>query len=704
MVSVQPGRCSHGHTRHFLLVSILDYVRSLIFLSRFPVSGLLRKPHSPTMSKLYEDIQFAPNQDQIRLLRLHPRTSSSAPPPGHDEQVEAIECDLYPVALLEAKSQGYEALSYTWGDQKNRLDIVINGQTTAVGRNLHAALNLFRNSEVLLWVDAVCINQEDNVEKSKQVDMMATIYSYAKKTRVWIGSAEGDSDNVMQNLARIGRTVIDREAYEPFITMATLSIKEPSGAVQAENQAAELVQDLLEESLVNVEDSLSLLTGFCDLVARGYWKRVWILQEIVLSRSVDVYCGKEKLDFAALHAAILFIIYMHVLLSKHLASLLMVMLEEEGDFPADCEMKTQFDSIIAIEIPPSASFAAAMRLRYHDPVRDITHNDLNLIQILSRIRVGREATDHRDRIFALLGMVADRDILRLVPNYEASCATVYSNAARAMIAAGQVDILAFSQWNKKDQTMPSWVPDWREEVKKPYGQMPWDTPYKASGSEETLEGLVQLDSSSHLKLRGYIVDSIESLKARCNHGKWLGLQNRREAVIYLNDIMTLCQISNEKLERTGVDIYSNPNLRERAYQRVPVADLYSTGFVRQASVEECHRGHAEVITDFTQWLNNDPNAAGLPITNTLRSYYNMMAEQVERRPFVTTKGFVGLAPWVSQEGDLIVVFPGAKFPYVIRRYNHGVCVLVGEAFVHGIMHGEYFEDSEQHEMEKFVLK
>lgn len=83
--------------------------------------------------------------------------------------------------------------------------------------------------------------------------------------------------------------------------------------------------------------------------------------------------------------------------------------------------------------------------------------------------------------------------------------------------------------------------------------------------------------------------------------------------------MTLCQTSNDKFEKTGVDIYSDPALRERAYQRMPVADLYSTGFVRQASVDECHMGHAEAIVDYTQRLNNGPGA-GLPITNTLHVF------------------------------------------------------------------------------------
>lgn len=53
---------------------------------------------------------------------------------------------------------------------------------------------------------------------------------------------------------------------------------------------------------------------------------------------------------------------------------------------------------------------------------------------------------------------------------------------------------------------------------------------------------------------------------------------------------------------------------------------------------------------------------------------------------------------------MIVIFHGAKFPYVLRRYDHGGCVLVYEAFVHGIMYGEYFAGSQEREMEEFVLR
>ncbi|KAH8587866.1 heterokaryon incompatibility protein-domain-containing protein [Bisporella sp. PMI_857] len=655
------------------------------------------------MSELYTPLD---STREIRLLRLHSRSSSSKTSSVQIEENVPIYCDLYPVAFHEARNQGYEALSYTWGTSKDPLSIQVNGTEVPVTRNLHVALQHLRveTSEVVLWVDALCINQMNEKEKNEQVNMMRDIYAYAKSTRVWLGPVVKTSDEIMVQLAQIGKTVIDCGAFDLFIRMTTLSIKDPSGAVQAEEQATKLVEDMLDRSLAQLEDSLRLLTGFCDLLSRPYWSRVWILQEIVVSRNVEVYCGKLKIGFAFLHAAMLYIIYMQTFLSTQLVKPLTALLEAsaDGNFPPDCELKAQFDSVNSTEIPPSASLVSGMRLRYHDPAQESGETKPNLIQLLARTRVGREATDPRDRIWALLGMAADTEVLRIIPNYADtnSCAAVYCNAAHAMIASGHIDILAFSQWSKKDPMIPSWVPDWREEVKQPFGQLPWDTPYSASGSTKLPEHLDQT-VLSHLKINGFLVDSIESLRPQCNDGEWLSMQHRHAACIYLQHIMSLCQISDEKLVKSGVEIYADPSVRERAYQHLPVADLYSTGFVRRATIDECHLGHAEVITDYIQRKNHGPSA-GAPVTNTFRSYYIMMGQQIERRPFVTMKGFVGLAPKHAEEGDVIVIFPGARFPYVLRRCDDGKYVLVGETFVYGIMYGELV--TEGREMKEFVFK
>ena len=52
---------------------------------------------------------------------------------------------------------------------------------------------------------------------------------------------------------------------------------------------------------------------------------------------------------------------------------------------------------------------------------------------------------------------------------------------------------------------------------------------------------------------------------------------------------------------------------------------------------------------------------------------------------------VGLAPSHAQKGDVIVIFLGAKFPYVLRETDHGTYTFVGEAYVHGVMYGEFIK-------------
>jgi hypothetical protein len=179
------------------------------------------------------------------------------------------------------------------------------------------------------------------------------------------------------------------------------------------------------------------------------------------------------------------------------------------------------------------------------------------------------------------------------------------------------------------------------------------------------------------------------------------MANRHEACKYLSEIMSLCQISNSKFEDSGVDIYTDPSIRERAYQCVPVADMFCVGFVRRAEADECQLGHAEVIADFRTRQTHGPAGESL-MTSTFRSYHIMMGKQVERKPFVTRKVFVGLAPKHVEEGDVIVVFSGAKFPYIWRKHDDGTYVLVGEAFVHSLMYGEWMNESR--EMQYFVLK
>ena len=130
---------------------------------------------------------------QIRIIAL-------APGKWDDE----IECSLKTVSLDDDPS--YETLSYVWGDPKLRKKtILLQRQRFQVTPSLESALRHLRHIETerTIWVDAVCINQKDDVEKAVQVKQMQLIYARTSHLVIWIGDASGDSDLGMETVREV---------------------------------------------------------------------------------------------------------------------------------------------------------------------------------------------------------------------------------------------------------------------------------------------------------------------------------------------------------------------------------------------------------------------------------------------------------------------------------------------------------------------
>ncbi|PMD21171.1 HET-domain-containing protein, partial [Hyaloscypha hepaticicola] len=123
---------------------------------------------------LYEPLLTSSRQ--LRLLILNPCTNPK----------EAIRCTLVKISLDSPPK--YEALSYTWGEPVDDFEIIVNSVTFAVRRNLWEALYHLRggNSRAL-WIDAVCINQNNISERNEQVQMMRRIYERAQRVVIWLG-------------------------------------------------------------------------------------------------------------------------------------------------------------------------------------------------------------------------------------------------------------------------------------------------------------------------------------------------------------------------------------------------------------------------------------------------------------------------------------------------------------------------------------
>jgi hypothetical protein len=137
--------------------------------------------------------------DSIRLLRLMP---------DEDDTVN-IRCELFEYALQKSDKAThlYEALSYVWGGSDKRQSIFIDNQYLAVTLNLHAALLRLRDHDIprIIWVDAVCINQEDEQEKEHQIQFMAKIYGKASRVIVWLGESADNSDVALEAIRAAGK-------------------------------------------------------------------------------------------------------------------------------------------------------------------------------------------------------------------------------------------------------------------------------------------------------------------------------------------------------------------------------------------------------------------------------------------------------------------------------------------------------------------
>ncbi|KAM3071600.1 hypothetical protein ACMFMG_009476 [Clarireedia jacksonii] len=137
------------------------------------------------ISQLEQSFQYSPldpSVDGIRLLILEPGAKGEIPT-----------CTLRHVTFRQRPK--YEALSYTWGDETQRQNILLEGHSVSVTKNLYNALcGLRRTSEPRqLWADAICINQEDIPERNRQLPLMPFVYERAQIVLIWLGLCEMES-------------------------------------------------------------------------------------------------------------------------------------------------------------------------------------------------------------------------------------------------------------------------------------------------------------------------------------------------------------------------------------------------------------------------------------------------------------------------------------------------------------------------------
>lgn len=198
-------------------------------------------------------------EGSIRLLRFS--TTSPGTP----------SCTLDTVSL--DNPPGFYALSYTWGSPTRTESILCNGLEMKIAANLHQAIQTLFNPplslELPFWIDAICINQDDDGEKSRQVGRMGDVYRKAKKVAVWLGPAEDDSDLAMKSLG--------------WLSTAFLSLHHT------------IHENKLEDFGLPRGDS-PIWPALDKLYSRAWFSRLWTFQEVVLAPEIQVVCGKQAVE------------------------------------------------------------------------------------------------------------------------------------------------------------------------------------------------------------------------------------------------------------------------------------------------------------------------------------------------------------------------------------------------------------------------
>ncbi|KAE8445717.1 hypothetical protein EG329_012896 [Mollisiaceae sp. DMI_Dod_QoI] len=358
----------------------------------------------PNFTTPYTYEPLNPSNSLIRLIALEPSPDFASD----------IYCDIFNVSL-DTKPV-YEAVSYAWGDANITEMLFLQNHPFQATVNLVSALRhlRFKYETRILWVDAICIDQANNLEREQQVGLMGSIYSMAECDLLWLGEDPhgyaGPAFELMTYVADVYDDAYDSDDYEEPLRAAS---------EEAVSRWKNLPIYLDEDKFKSLEKTLR---------DPPVWQRIWIVQEIAVSQQVFIHFGSHHMSWDIMESW-----------DGAVARLP----HPTGPWPQG-----------AGSLYLTRSLAATRRTFKHSGVK------LPILDLWQDFR-GFLATDPRDMIFALLGL-ADEESRLITADYSKPVEEVLTMVARTIISQTQkLDCLEMGQLLtpglKSNLDLPSWV-------------------------------------------------------------------------------------------------------------------------------------------------------------------------------------------------------------------------------------------------------
>lgn len=572
----------------------------------------------------------------------------------------------------------FATLSYNWGVHAGVKEIVVNGVNKQVTKNLFEALEIFHtfgwfSKGYRLWVDAMCINQADDVERSSQVGKMRDIFAGSWTTVAFLGGEadrSGDAIGLLKDLARI----------------------------ETQHKGTEL-RDILQDDpgYFGVGKWLALQ----HFLQRAYWSRLWVVQEVALApMNMLMFCGKDSITWSEVQKAIGSIHgsnwYVKDVCLEHDRRILRARKEYSG------QVSAIWDADNLHHINKDLTRIAEKESRgkeglHFDDLLDMASATTSFLSL--------------DKVYGLLAIMEPSISEQVVVDYRLQPSVLFSRVAQLFIKHTKSLLILRSGTPWSQSSCPSWAPDWTCEGRIREKLLPV-LRYAADGGRSA-EYTFSADGRL-LTAKGIIVDRIEGL------GPLQSIKDTmRQPKIAFNSAYGSNASTRDALHRAIVGDRDGHMADLRAPVGGPLPLLYLPTDQRSAMTEFKQRGWGEFAIQgdrYEEWsgwrTSNDDlelgrfGRLGDMFTDTIPADANCetlwhaflrFRNMSSGRTFVTTSG--GRFGWVlenqrdadgtlqAQRGDLFCVLFGCEVPLVIRRCDNNYEIL-GDGYIQGFMEGE----------------